>query len=605
MGFLTDMGTRIRDIMRRDKAKAAIAVARGASGGRYPETGYDLLQSYGYGAMAEYLRVEQDLLARFVDYEEMDEYPELCAALNIYADDATQPDVEQAKTVWATSQNKDTETTINDLFHRRLRLDEEVWEIARTLVKYGNDYSEILVTADGVQGLNYLPPHTVRRIEGWRGELYGFVQDFKGRITYSPDQFKQLLANRVAGADPVVGLYGGNSPVASGIAGADFAVAFEGWEVVHMRLRGKHRRSVYGVSILDGTRWIWKRLLLLEDAALIYRLQRAPERYAFYVDVGDLPPPEALALLNRTRQTFKKKKFVDPSTGKLNLKINQLAPDEDFFIPVRKGAESTRIDVVGSPSWQHMEDVEYFQDKMFAAMSVPKAYLAKEEGVARSVLSNIDVRFARAVLRVQRELRNGFAKVARVHLAALGQNPFDAEFDVRMTVPSTILELGQLEARNARADLAARMQEHVSLHWLLSKIYKLSDDDIEVVMKQRHEDALRLARSQAEAEALIAKAQQGAMGGGGGFGSSVRSGHGPLLAESPAGLRNKRLRLLPRGGTGISERELFAGDREGEKRAEEKLNKLLQADRQTRRRLDEVRGLLRDISSSVRTRAAA
>jgi len=115
-------------------------------------------------------------------------------------------------------------------------------------------------------------------------------------------------------------------------------------------------------------RWIWKRLVLLEDSALVYRLQRTPERFAFYVDVGDLPPQEALAYVRKVQQGFKKKKYINPTTGKLELKFNPIAPDEDFWVPTRKGQDGTRIDNLGAPQWQHMDDIEYFRDKMFSAI---------------------------------------------------------------------------------------------------------------------------------------------------------------------------------------------------------------------------------------------
>ena len=292
------------------------------------------------------------------------------SAIDIYADDATQVDALKNRTVWVDSPDQTVQTILEDLFHRRLRIDEEIWEMARTLVKYGNDYEELLVTGDGVVGLNFLPPPTMRRIEGRRGELFGFVQDFKGRFGYSPDEFKQLLTQRLAGANQAHEKY----------------AALEDWEVAHLRLRSKHRRSIYGYSVLESSRWIWKRLMLLEDAAMVYRLQRAPQRYAFYIDVGDLPPKEAFAFLHKVRQQYKKTKFYNPTTGKLDLKFNPLSQDDDFFVPVRKGVQQTKIEVVGSPSWQHMEDIEYFKLKLYAAIKVPKVYLGSEAPRAKGVL---------------------------------------------------------------------------------------------------------------------------------------------------------------------------------------------------------------------------
>jgi len=259
-------------------------------------------------------------------------------------------------------------------------------------------------------------------------------------------------------------------------------------------------------SILDSARWIFKRLVLLEDTAMIYRLTRGAERFAYYVDTGNLPPAEALAYLNRVRQQNKKKKYVNNLTGKMDLKHSILNQQDDVFVPTRQGVDGTRIEVLGAPSWQSMEDIQYFLDQLFAAIKVPKSYLAQDQSDTHSSLSSRDVRFARTILRVQRELRNGFAKIMRVHLAALGIDPNRVDYSMHMTVPSAIFELAQMEVLNARADLCGRLREMVSLHYLLSTVLKLSDEEIALVMRQREEEADEEATIQARTQSMIQKA---------------------------------------------------------------------------------------------------
>lgn len=520
------------------------------------------------------------------------------SAVDVYADDASQPDTQLQRSVWVSSPDKTLQGVLDDLFYKRLRLDEEIWEITRSLVKYGNNYEEMLVTSDGVVGLNFLPAPTVRRVEGPRGELYGFVQDFKGRFGYSPQEFQKILAQRTEAIR--MAMQPGGVPPAGDLF--QRVSALEPWEVAHFRLRGKHRRSVYGYSVLEPARWIWKRLMLLEDAAMIYRLQRAPERYAFYVDVGDLPPGEALAFVNKVRQQHKKKRFVNPSTGKLDLKFEPIAQDDDFWVPVRKGVEGTRIEVLGGPSWQHMDDVQYFQTKMFSALKVPKAYLAQDDNTARAVLSSEDVRFARSVLRVQREVRNGLGKIARTHLAALNIDPYSVEYSIHMTVPSAIFELAQLEVRNARADLAARMREHVSLRWVLENVYQLSNEDIRIIIQERSEDTIREGKAQAEVEKLSALAQAAAQGA---TTPPEAGGESANPRDALSGLRllERRLAALPSKLRGpISEKELLRGDRSAEKRAEGKLDRILRENSQQSKRLREVGALLRDVVAAANGR---
>lgn len=610
MGFIDNISSRIRTSLRKDKSRVAMRISSGATS---PATsgGFDLLQSYGNNALSEYLKVDQDILTRYQDYYEMDDYPEISAAINIFADDATQPDLRHNKKIWISSENDRIQEIGERLLHRTLRMDEEIWEIARSTVKTGNDFEEMLVTADGVVGLNFLPPETMRRIEGRRGEHFGFIQDFTGRTGFTEDEFKALLEKRFNPED-----------LTSGNADAQLTTAFEDWEVVHFRLRGKYRRSIYGHSALEPARWIFKRLTLLEDAALIYRLQRAPERFAFYVDIGDLPPAEGLAHLNRVRQMHKKKKYINPATGKMDLKYETLTPDDDFFIPVRKGQEGARIETLGAPQWQSMDDIEYFKNKLFAAIQIPKAYLGDEQGVVRAVLSSQDVRFARTILRIQNELRSGVSKIFRTHLAALNIDPYSVDYDVHMTVPSSIFELAQIEALSAKADLSARMGENFSQYWILSELWKMPDDEIEKIFLQKKEDAERMAAFQAYGQAKAQEilgdamtaqagdpaAQQGLPPGTQGSPQMAPPGAGGENVPAPPQLQSKTYTRLPisesrnlnnRGRGGISERELFASSPGADKRASAKIEKILREDPIILKRLNDIGVLLRDIRQSM------
>lgn len=645
MGFIADIATRIRSTWAKDKEQALIQVAKGATASGMPMAGFDSVQAFGHEAVSDYLKLEHDLMSRYVDYEEMDDYPEAAAAYNIYADDATQLDGHRRKKVWVTSPDKEIEENLNYMLHKTIRIDEELWEMTRTLCKYGNDFEEILVTDEGVIGLNYLPPPSVRRIEGPRGELYGFIQDPRGRFNFSTGDFQQLLRARFGKA-------GNSNDKPTSVAAtnptdkaSEKAVAFEGWEVVHFRLRGKYRRSVYGHGVGEPVRWIWRRLVMLEDSAMVYRLQRAAERFAFYVDVGDLPPQESLAWLNRVRQQFRKKKFVN-AQGKIDLKMDYLSPDDDIYIPVRKGAEGTRVEVLGAPSWQSVEDIEYFLNKFFTGWVIPRAYIAQDDSTTRAVLSQQDVRFARTVLRVQGAVSDGVSKICRVHLMALGIDPAEVDYTVHLTIPSTIFELGQLEVMSSRVDLASRMGEFVSTRWILSEIFDLSDDEISVLMQEREEDQVRSmvseARAQSAASAEFSGYQPGATagnfapqpGGGGGFGGdpgmdpNEDPGMGgmpeqpaeepppaPGVAENPGqafpNTSSGESRRVPRQNMLSSKfrpqdkkRELReqADARERDKRLHAKLDQIRSSDKAFDKRLTELSLLLKDMRLSQRDR---
>lgn len=598
MGILDRVASRVRSFWDGERRRDARQIAVGSTGVSSLGTGFDLLSAYGQDSLSSYMQLDHGLLERFADYEEMDDYPLIQAALDIYADDSTQVDMQMERSVWVTAKDRRVQTALDDLLSRTLKIESERWELARTLCKYGQDYEEVIVTESGVVGLNYLPPATMRRIEGSRGELFGFVQDFHGKVGYTLQEFDSILQQR-AERPPSRGPTGmsrfdpGND--------MEWVAGLEDWEVVHFRLRGKQRRSVYGHSVLEAARFIYRRLMLLEDAAMIFRLQRAPEKLAFYVDVGQMPSNEALAHIRRVRNDHRKKQYLDPSTGRLSLKMEAFAQDADYWIPSRDGKDSTRIETVTSPAWQHMEDVNYFRDQLFAAMKIPKTYLGGDDGVVNSVLSSQDVRFARTILRVQQSIQDGLDKVCRVHLASLGMNPEAVEYKIHMTVPSSIFELAQLEARNARADLAGRMKEFVSLPWVLTDVFGMNDEAVKRILQERDQDVLRDTVAQAKGQAMAQKfmpappdggqgGAPGPQGGGAGGGEAVD------LYPKP-----RRQILLPQRP--ITEREMNTIRRgPAERKQAEKLDRLLKNDEMLRDRLTEVRELLHGLSSFSRPR---
>lgn len=413
-------------------------------------------------------------------------------ALDIYADDSTMPDHEREKAIWIESEDDALSKDLGEVLHKRLLIEDDIWGLCRTVSKYGNAYGELLVNETGLIGINFLPPPTVRRVEGPRGELLGFIQDVKGEFNISLEDFYKIAQQRGTEAERA-------RPPGE-------LTVFEDWELVHWRLRGKHLRSVYGHGVIDPARWIWKRLALLEDALLIYKLSRAPSRYAFYVDVGEYDNERGLAFVNRVKNQFKKKKFVNPNTGKIDMRHNPLAHDEDFFIPTRGGKDSTRIEVLQGPDYAETETTEYHRDKLVAALKVPKTYMGYGGESSRSALSSEDIRFARTVMRIQREIRGGIRKALRVHLIAKGADVDRSEYEVKMTVPSAIMELARLEVMSATADLAERMRETVSTKWVLTNLYKFTEEEAKKLMKERAVEAKDRAKTEAAAQSIMTKA---------------------------------------------------------------------------------------------------
>ena len=393
------------------------------------------------------------------------------SAFHYFANDATQPNMDNGRVAWVQSPDQAVVDMSDTLIKRRLRLEDDLFSMAYSLCQYGNDFEEVLVTENGVVGINNLAAPTVRRVEKLNGSLIGYVQDVTGRFTANQDELRRMLA--------------GAMTIPKHVA------LFEDWQMAHFRLRSTTRRSPYGVSVAEGARWIWKRLVMLEDAVMIYKLTRSPARYAFYVDVTDVPPNRVESFLKRAKRDLKKKKMVNPNNNFLDMRYNPLSNDEDFFIAVRDGRQLSRVEVLSGPDYQNTDDVEYFQRKLHGALMVPRAYMGQDAPIqGRAILSNEDVRAARVSLQIQKELRNGIEKLIRTDLAARGHPaPWSVDLDVMMTVPSNIYELAAMEVKNARADFAARIQPYVSMQWLLENVFKLSDEEIRVIEKQRQREA--------------------------------------------------------------------------------------------------------------------
>ncbi len=435
------------------------------------------------------LELEGALQQRYIDYETMDDYPELSTALDIYADDSTQPDWVRGLSMWVKTDDDWLKATLTDLYHSTLMIEQDLWPHTRTTVKYGNAFAEILLKAgQGVVGLNYLPPPSMRRIIEPRGRSLGFVQDPNGRFNIASEAMMVMLQR-------------GKLPSSEKGSLSDGTVLFEPWEVVHWRLRMKHMNSIYGHSVMEPARHPYRRLSLLEDAVLIYRLTRSPERFAFFVDVGALPPAEALGYVDSVKAMYKKKRFYNPSKGGMDMRYNPLSHTDDFWVPSREGRDATRIETIGGMSYTGMDDVEYFRRKLAAAIKIPAIHLGFEAEAVSQHLSHTDVRFARTILRIQREMRQGYKQVGRVHLAALGKMPKDHDWSLEMAIPTMVYELAIMEALATKNSIARDMSEQVSVMWVLTNVYKFSEKEAEDILKQRKGDVIRQAVWDAEASA--------------------------------------------------------------------------------------------------------
>lgn len=495
--------------------------------------------------LSEYLAIDQVLAARDSDYQEMSSYSDISLALDVYADEATIP-ADDGRTVWVESKDKELADGLNYLLHKQLRFDDDVWALMRELAKRGNNYAEaILHPENGLVKLAWMPPPSVRRLESDKGVLMGFAHNPNGFQSFQYGEALRQLS----------------SPDGKREVGQ--TQLFDDWEVIHWRIRGESLTAMYGTALLEAARWPWKRLKLLEDGAVLYKLTRSPARYVFKVEVGNTEPTRIWHYIEQVADRFKRKKYVD-SSGKIRVAQNVLAPDEDLVLPVKGGSPLVDVDLLSGTDYQDMSPVDYFQAKTYAALKMPKMRIGSTEDVRKDVLISQDVGFARMTMRNQRALKQGVVDCMNLHLRTIGVDPDRADYEVKMQMSSQIFELSRMEVLSARADLMQRWQAFASPKWILVNIGRMSESDAETVWS----GFMASRKEQAKAD-----------------GENMR-------------LTQPGMESLAWGQSG-DERQFTAGNREHEKRLTEKLDDMRSLDGRMDTRLKRVEVMLSELRSTV------
>ena len=245
--------------------------------------------------------------------------------------------------------------------------------------------------------------------------------------------------------------------------------------------------------MLEKARRIWKQLLLSEDAMLIYRTSRAPERRMFKVFVGNMDDKDVEAYVQRVANKFKRDQVVDHKTGNVDMRFNQMAVDQDYFIPVRDASAPDPITTLpGATNLSEIADIEYIQKKLLTALRVPKAFLGFEEVVGDGKnLSLQDIRFARTIHRIQKSMLSELNKVAIIHLFLLGFEDELSNFTLTLSNPSTQADLLKIDVWKEKILLykdavgAIEGIAPVSVSWAKKHILGFSDEDIRLDLQQQ------------------------------------------------------------------------------------------------------------------------
>ena len=389
-------------------------------------------------------------LELFRDYDVMDMDPIIASALDIYSDECLVPS-EFGNVLTIRSKNENIKKILNNLFYDILNVEFNMWSWTRNMCKYGDFFLRLEISPEyGIHLVHPISPYELTRIEGSDPKNLNYVK-------YQHD-----------------GMGGG--------------MEYENFEIAHFRLLSDSNFLPYGKSMIEPARRVWKQLSLMEDAMLIHRIMKAPEKRIFSIDVGNIAPSEVDAAMQKIITQVKKVPYIDEKTGDYNLRFNLNNMVEDFYLPVRGGDSGTKIDTLPGMEFTGIDDLEYVRNKMMAALKIPKAFLGYDESISgKATLAAEDVRFARTIGRIQRILVSELTKIAIVHLYVQGyQDASLVDFELELSNPSTIFEQEKLEIWQTKVNLASDMMESnmFSKKWLYNNIFNMSGDDVEDLQQE-------------------------------------------------------------------------------------------------------------------------
>ncbi len=396
----------------------------------------------------------------YTDYEAMDTDSIIASTLDIISDEVSLRN-DFGEVLQIQSSDEILQKILYNLFYDILNIEFNLWSWTRNMCKYGDFYLKLEISEKfGIYNVIPFSSYTMIRIEGMNPQNPQEVK-FKYDPTFTSQQ------------SPL-----GHQQLMSG--GTSQQMDFENYEIAHFRLLSDYNYLPYGRSYLEPARKIFKQLQLMEDAMLIHRIVRAPEKRTFYINVGNIPPNEVEQYMQKTINKMKKTPYVDPKTGDYNLKYNVQNILEDFYIPVRGNDTSTKIETTKGLDYSSIEDIEYLRDKLFAALKVPKAYFGYEKDLSgKSTLAAEDIRFARTVERIQRIIISELTKIALIHLYAQG---YDGEslsnFTLSLTTPSIIYDQERVALLKEKADLAQNLISNniVPTDWVYDNIFHFSEN---------------------------------------------------------------------------------------------------------------------------------
>lgn len=380
---------------------------------------------------SSYTQLSHDRRIKYADYDAMDEAsPEIAQILSLYASEVTAEDYHSKKIIWVESDDQDLVKNL-ERFMEKLSMDDRVWGLARNLAKYGDCFLlNLFDEGEGgkaiLQSVKWIHPTRIDRLEEM--SLVGFkCDDLRGIVDPHNDE----------------GIY-------------------RPWDFVHGRMMSYDAEDIYGRSMIEEVRKIWKMLQILETMVAISHIQRSMDKHIFYIDTTGLSDEEAMALVKRFKSWLRKKDYFDPTTSQFKSDFNPVTFQEDLFWPTRENDVSKVDTLAGKEVPQSLvDDLNYFRDKLCGGLGVPRDYIDGKTGGgvfdSKAALVLQDVHFARKMVRLQKSLKRMVRWMCEIYLRGQQGENFKRNFEVRMGSLSIVADILNEDRWLKKADVVNQL----------------------------------------------------------------------------------------------------------------------------------------------------
>ena len=448
---------------------------------------------------------------RYLQYDTMDMDSEVNAALDIIAEFCSQKNRENQTPFHLFFKSKATNSEISILreylqqWAKLQNFETRIFRIVRNVFKYGDAF---FIRDPETKKWFYVDAAKIVKIivnesEGKQPEQY-VIRDlnpnFMDLVTTTINPNTTNTNNRgtayVAGGQAARGMTGAYPASSSSATRFDIQqneLAINADHVIHLSLsEGLDNNYPFGNSLLESVFKVYKQKELLEDAILIYRIQRAPERRIFYIDVGNMPSHLAMGFVERVKNEIHQRRIPSASGGATNVidsAYNPLSINEDYFFPTTAEGRGSKVETLpGGTNLGEIDDLKYFTNKLFRGLRIPSSYLptgaddsAAQYNDGRVGTAYIqELRFNNYCMRLQSLMQDQFDQEFKLYLYDRGINIDSSLFELKFQPPQNFATYRQAELDNQRINTYGTIsqQTYISKRFALKRYLGLSEEEI-------------------------------------------------------------------------------------------------------------------------------